>query len=129
MLGTIRRVANWKTGKGFFFLLNEVEGEWFAYGMPTFKVGDHVQFEPQNRKLNKATLVKFGKAMPKAIVPDRDLHDVEEYMEASEVKPVAKPSKDEIITRLACLKAASNIAKSYEETISLAEKFVKWAKQ
>jgi len=125
--GTIRRVNAWKNSKGFFFLLNEVEGEWFAYGMPSFKVGDHVQFEPQNRKLNKATLVKFRKVVMSPAPQDV----VEEFFDSIDHKTPSKPTstKDEIITRLACLKAASNIAKSYEETIALAEKFVKWAKQ
>ena len=123
--GTIRRVNSWKNQKGFFFLLNEVEGEWFSYGMPTFKIGDHVQFEPMSRKLNKATQVKIQKS----VISPAPNDVVEEFFDASEVKPIYKPTdKDSVITRLACLKAASQIAKSPVEAITIAEKFVKWAK-
>ena len=150
--GTIRRVNSWKNQKGFFFLLNEVEGEWFSYGMPTFKLGDHVQFEPMSRKLNKATQVRFGKAKDGNLVkaegsgsakqsftsvvgglPSAN-SQVEEFFDASEVKPIYKPTdKDSVITRLACLKAAAEYSKglsdlTIDEVLKVAKAFEKYAK-
>ena len=137
--GTIRRVNSWKNQKGFFFLLNEVEGEWFSYGMPTFKIGDHVQFEPMSRKLNKATQVKIQKS----VISPAPNDVVEEYFENSHTLEAAlehqkKPNRDDTITRLACLKAAASCMSGNgkeltseaiaNHTKTIADIFVKWVR-
>lgn len=144
--GTVRRINNWKNGKGFFFLLNEVEGEWFAYGLPTFKVGDHVQFEPMGKKLNKATQVKFGKAKEPCIttrlVLGENENTVEEFFDSIDYHKTGgvshQISKDETITRLACLKAAASCMSGNgkeltseaiaNHTKTIADIFVKWVR-
>lgn len=148
MQGTVRKVNNWKTGKGFFFQLNETDAEYFGYGLPTFKVGDHVAFEPMQRRIGKATQVKFGKVATNTVSLSGKVRsgmseagiDVEEYFDAPRLETIDNTaakmarmanSKDTTITRLACLKAAAEYSKgladlTVDEVLKVAQKFEEW---
>jgi hypothetical protein len=164
MDGSIQRINKWSSGKGFFFKVAERDESYFAYGLPSFKVGDSVSFEPQNKKFNNATLVKFGKAKGSAVASQEGLQrgsdeprnepvnsQVEEFFDsidnkqppfASKGGKITTPqSRDDTITRLACLKAAANSIIGNGEFVKLkenesmddviirmAEKFEKYAK-
>lgn len=137
MHGTIKQIGVWSSGNGFFFKIREDARSFYSYGQPNFKMGDQVNFEPNESKakFKASTLVKFL-----AIHKESDSSDtIGEFMDEDSVRsaPIqkefraheARTDRDATITRLACLKAAATTLQGapYEQVIILAERFVKWA--
>jgi len=128
MEGTISQIGKWGNGKGFFFRIREAEGSFFAYGNPPV-MGEIVSFDTTQKAFNGALEAKFKKheKQIEAYV-DEDKPRSASIREHDAPRTSAIPNRDDVITRLACIKAAAEISKTAEEAIGIARKFEAYAK-
>ena len=122
MIGKITKINNYKNGTGCFIGIDKQPKDFMYFGSPNVKIGDEVEYE-----IGKPT--STGNPTIKTI----KRHVVESFVDIQ--KPDSKiATKDEIITRLACIKAASQFiiidgnACKTDDVIKLAKRFEDYAR-
>jgi hypothetical protein len=123
--GKITKMNAWKNGRGYFV---GIDGSDFMYfGKPDVALGDVVEYEVGQPSKNGTPTLKTAHSKEIEAEPIAPSKEAKQYVE--EVKAKYQPTdKDATITRLACLKAASELGKTAEETIEIAKKYEKWAR-
>ncbi len=128
MRGKITKKFPYKSGKGFVIGIDGTD--YMFFGFTDVKMGEQVEFET-GKPMND------GKQTIKEIRPTA----IESFVDSAPPKPFptketaavgATPTKDEIITRLACLKAASEVYSGAQQKqdgfFELVRKMEKWAR-
>jgi hypothetical protein len=134
MKGTVVKINPYKSGTGCFIGLKGEQKDFMHFGNPNIKLGDEVEYLPgKPTKDGNPTIREIRRYTVEEFVDEdkpRSASIQDEIVRADKLKPT--PSKDEIITRLACLKAASEVYSGGQTIpsaiIRMAKEFEKYAK-
>jgi len=113
-IGKVETLTTWKKNDGYFF--EALNKEWFGRGIPLFRPGQTIEWDSGENYIKEAQLA-------------------EHITQPKETRSPTVCSKDETITRLACIKAACDllsgldISDRADEAIAIARKFEKYAKE
>jgi hypothetical protein len=150
VIGKVTKLNAYKNGSGFFIGIENQEKDFMFFGNPHIQIGKQVEYEvgkptdkgqPTLKSIRPTAIEGFVDKAESAGV--REIahvnHGVEKGVSLRESPSATAPAtKDEIITRLACLKAASEVysgAQTPVETanmkyglMDLAKRFEKYSK-
>ena len=126
MRGTIDRINEWKSGKGYFFTIREGDEEFYGFGSCTGKPGTgyKIEFKAGSGKFeDKYELLKLTAEIPED--PNVQPTFTNRIVPSKPVSPIGtgfSDGRNESIMRQCCLKAAANLVGE----LSPREKTINW---
>lgn len=134
MRGTITKMNEYKSGKGFFIQVDNKEPDYLCWGHPGVKLGDVILYDERVTGDGKKSIRNIKLDSVESYIdepkqqPKNDSR--ESYWAAKERRDI---EKEPINIRISCLTAATQYAigvraSNPEELITLAKRFEKYAK-